>query len=178
MRRVRLFALIAAAAFILCSCGSGTVPPLKKNGKPGPVVKPPDPELAHSGKLKVRLKETGDDIGFASSAFTPMLEKLLSDAGVEVVQSEEEAGLIVHGTVRLRRLDTKARMGLDYHRYGAQASWQLIRVSGYRTLLRRESSVQSEGTGKQEAVNRALSKLAEKLSQSLVPKVKKASKPK
>jgi hypothetical protein len=169
--KARLLALLAVFLVFVSSCGGGNAVPPVRVAQENPVSNPAVPKV-RKGHVYISLSEIGDDIEITGAMVSPLLRKAFTDAGIRLVQSKEEAELVLHGTIRLRLEHTDSRLGLDHNLYGAQADWQLLTGEGYRSLLSRETTAQSKGTGKVEAITRTLTDLSSKIAAEAVPFVK------
>jgi hypothetical protein len=167
--RVEALLLLALALALVSSCGGGgsAAPPVR-TALENPVSNPVAPRI-RKGHVHISLSEVGDDIEITGPVVSPRLEKALTDAGIKLVPSSDEAQVILHGTVRLRLQQTNSRLGLDHHTYGAQADWQLLAGDGYRSLLSRSTVAEGAGTGKVEAITNTLAELAGKVAAEAVP---------
>jgi hypothetical protein len=158
---------LATVLMLVSSCGGGNAVPVVRTAEEDPVSNPV-PKI-RKGHVHVSLSEVGDDIEITGKVVSPRLEKALTEAKVKLVPASDEAQLILHGTVRLRLRQTDSRLGLDHHKYGAQADWQLFTGDGYRSLLSRETTAEGTGTGKVEAITNTLSVLAGKVAAEAIP---------
>jgi hypothetical protein len=166
-RRLALPAVAAIAVFLLVGCGGGEVPPVKMdNTRPrNPVALAPG-----SGTVYIQLSEVGDDSEVVEKdVVAPLLEKALRTANIKISPGEEQAELVIHGTVTVRHLQSKRRLGLDHHQYAAQAAYQVIRVSSYRPVLTRDMNAEGRGVGRLEAITDTLTNLAGKMAVEVVP---------
>jgi hypothetical protein len=164
--------LLAIAIILsLCGCGGGGTPPVKNPN--GGTTADPVNYVPGAGTVFVQLSQTGDDTDVTGKVVSPLLEKALKNAGINVVPSNKEAELVVHGTVTLRHEDANRRLGLDHHKYAAQASWRIIRANGYRSLVSQQASAKGDGIGKAEAIKKTLTNLAAKVSAEAIPALKR-----
>lgn len=168
----RIVSALGLAAILLCSCSGQALP---VNGSrdiaapPGPI----DPPTGKgSGMAFIRLNEIGDDIDVTGKIVSPLVHEALKKAGIKLCNTENEAEIIVHGTVTLRHASADRRLGLDHHYYTAQAAWQLIRTGGHRSIFKRETSAKGEGIGKSEAIRRTLTSLSESIAGEALPRLK------
>jgi hypothetical protein len=165
-------ATIALLALFVCSCGGGASPQVANPG-PGQPANPGPAAAPGTGAVYVRLTETGENTEISGGIVAPAVEKALQNAGLKTTRSEKDADLIVHGTVKLEVRDTMRRLGVDRLTYAADASWQLISVAGYRSLLKADTLSEGSGEGRREAVLKTLENLTAKLAAELIPRIQK-----
>jgi hypothetical protein len=170
-RRTRIIALLWAFLVIVPSCGGGNAAIPLRTAEETPISNPVVPKV-RKGHVHISISEVGEDIEVTGKVVLPHLKKAFANANIKLVASREEAELILHGTVRLQLQQTDSRLGLDHHKYGAQADWQLFTGNGYRSLLNRETTTEGTGTGKVEAITNTLAGLADKVAAEAVPFIK------
>ena len=168
---VRIFSLLGVLLLFVSSCGGGKTTLPVRTPEESPISNPVVPKV-RKGHVHISLSEIGEDIEITGKVVLPHLKKAFTNANIRLVDSREEAQIILHGTVRLKLQQTDSRLGLDHHRYGAQADWQLFTSNGYRSLLSRETTSEGKGTGKVEAITNTLTGLAGKVAAEAVPFVK------
>jgi hypothetical protein len=163
MKFITLTICVAIFAFLAACGGGGAALPVGHD-----IAQPSNPG---TGQVFVRFSRTGADVEEAKNIVAPLLEKALKAAKINIAPAENKAEFLLHGVISLKVQETSRRLGLDKYKYAAQASWQIVRPTGL-PVLKRETTSEGSGTGREDAVTATLTALAGRINTEALSRLK------